>query len=238
MQWALAVELATSRWVNTTLVDIDPHLPALLDTERLRTVDDIDTWLNGVEAMAGESAAAHPAEACTPEILLTAQPPTPGHLRRLRAATLAAPTGLPVAIIAAATENHRFPTEWDLDTTPEKHVTLPELGRTVTLQRATPEDQANLTTLLAAAHEPDEPDPAWTLVPTEPAGPPTPHTDLGPVVSPADLFGDEEALPPPRSRPRQSPRPSAPRTRNSRTHPHHRNHRCGSVTPEHRSSGS
>src|SRR5690606_28659870 len=116
VQWALAVERATSQWadhVNTTLVGVGHDLPALLDTERLRTADDIDTWLDGVEAMAGESAAAHPVEACPPEILLTAQPLTSEQLHRLRAATLAAPTDLPVAVIAAATEEHRLPTEWD-----------------------------------------------------------------------------------------------------------------------------
>ncbi|MEY9211422.1 hypothetical protein ABH917_000868 [Thermobifida halotolerans] len=215
VQWALAVELATSQWadhVNTTLVGVDPDLPALLDTERLRTADDIDTWLDGIEAMAGDLATTYPTEAGTPEILLTTRPLSPGHLRRLRAATLAAPTDLPVAIIAAATDTHHFPTEWTLDATPEKRVTLPELGRAITLQRATPDDQAHLTALLATTHEPDEPDPEWDLVPAEPTGPPPPHTDPGSAADSADTIRDGEVSTPPSPAPHPPPAGGGPDT--------------------------
>ncbi|WP_052745927.1 bacterial transcriptional activator domain-containing protein [Allosalinactinospora lopnorensis] len=195
--WALALELGTSRWSDhceVTVVGFGAELPAATRTLRIRHTTTFASCLDETEQIARElRASPERVEECVPHIVLSAQPISSENMLRLRDAIVSAPH-LPLAVITAATSEQCFPTEWTLDCTPGADVTLPDLGRSITLQRLSAEQRAKTTHLLVSAQSGSRPDHDWAAVPAEPPGPVITASGLGGAET---AQGDHTALRPP-----------------------------------------
>ncbi|GAA3733873.1 BTAD domain-containing putative transcriptional regulator [Salinactinospora qingdaonensis] len=159
---AMALELTTSEWgdrLTVTTVGFGAEVPTLEPTGRLRHSATLRDCLDQLSVAARASQrhhrhAATGAQEQAPHLILSAHPFGEGDMLRLREAMLAAPD-VPLAIVARAEEHqHRFPTDWTLDTTPGAKVHLPALGRTVTLGRLTADRHAHVAAVLAGLTQP------------------------------------------------------------------------------------
>ncbi|WP_236700624.1 AfsR/SARP family transcriptional regulator [Allosalinactinospora lopnorensis] len=168
---ALALELATSvstDHLNLSCIGVADGLASTAKTGRIRAADSVHQCLRELELLTLEYASGESStEDIPPEVVLSAYPLTSEHLGRMRTIVghAAAP---PIAIIAAATEEHPLPGTWRLDTAKEARQKLPILDQPVTLQRLTDDEYTKLADLLRHAEETRSvAAPGWEKVPTE-----------------------------------------------------------------------
>lgn len=174
----LAMELATSTWADdltVTLVGACPELPAALGVDRLTWVPDMEHLIAQLEGEAQETreslvaedldearqgrAAAEPADAWTPHVVLVAEQidqETGERLGRILA-------DQPRVAIAAVTTDERPLSPWSLVSDSDgEHATLAPLGLTMTLQRLTAETYASICQVsMTSLSQETEPAPWW-----------------------------------------------------------------------------
>lgn len=176
---ALAVELATSQWsedLQITLVGVAEGLPRLLDTGRVRHVDDIDELLKnlrgqadavsdaldelGVDSIEQARSLNSAAEAWVPEIVILSELPDPETQQQLAELV----SQLPRVGVATITNGH-LTGEWafTLDSAEQAALTLPE-GRgelPLTPQVISADEYTRLLSLMSSTEQPAQDGPEW-----------------------------------------------------------------------------